>query len=84
MAVYEANTKELAKLIESGGRGQKKLLTKHQLSAKGFRGPCILRSLSHFDVGSSFLVDSLHNVYLGVFVSTLVLSLIRLRTCLTP
>ena len=37
---------------------------------KGILGPCILRRLSNFDVGKSFLVDSLHNVYLGAFVSS--------------
>ena len=76
---YKANAKELARLIERRGRGREKLLAKHQLSQRGFRGPCVLRSLSRFDVGSTFLVDSLHNVYLGVFVSALGLFLIGFR-----
>lgn len=37
--------------------------------ACGHQGPCILRSLAHFNIGPAFVADSLHNVYLGVFVS---------------
>ena len=36
---------------------------------KGVVGVCILRELSYFDVGRSFMADSLHNVYIGAFVS---------------
>lgn len=36
---------------------------------KGHVGICILRDLVYFDVGKSFLSDSLHNVYHGVIVS---------------
>ncbi|CAF1577303.1 unnamed protein product [Adineta ricciae] len=67
LLVYESNAKELAAFIERGTRGRNKLMNKHKLSVKGIQGPCVLRSLAYFDVGSSFLVDSLHNVYLGVF-----------------
>ena len=35
---------------------------------KGLMGNCIFRELRHFDVGRSFLADSLHNVYIGAFV----------------
>lgn len=35
---------------------------------RGHAGPCALRSLKYFDVGHSFLSDSLHNVYHGVMV----------------
>ena len=35
----------------------------------GLKRSCILRELKHFDVGQSFVVDSLHNIYHGVFVS---------------
>ena len=38
---------------------------------KGILGHCILRELSHFDVGFSFMADSLHNIYIGTFVSDL-------------
>lgn len=38
-------------------------------SEKGIQGECLFRQLAHFDVGRSFLVDSLHNIYLGAFVS---------------
>lgn len=37
---------------------------------KGYRGVCVLRELSYFDVGYSFLSDSLHNCYHGVAVSS--------------
>lgn len=35
---------------------------------KGIVGECIFRRLAYFDVGRSFMVDSLHNVYIGAFV----------------
>ena len=35
---------------------------------KGLMGNCLLRELKYFDVGRSFLADSLHNVYIGAFV----------------
>ena len=35
---------------------------------RGHVSPCILRELSYFDVGTSFLSDSLHNIYHGVVV----------------
>jgi hypothetical protein len=37
---------------------------------RGHVGPCVLRSLKFFDVGSSFLSDTLHNLYHGVTVSS--------------
>jgi hypothetical protein len=40
-----------------------------KLNEKGLMGACLLRELAHFDVGRSFIADSLHNVYLGAFVS---------------
>lgn len=54
----------------SGSRGRPALLKSHKNLVKGATGPCILRSLSHFDVGQSFMFDSLHNLYLGLFIST--------------
>ena len=38
-------------------------------SEKGIVGECLFRQLAHFDVGRSFMVDSLHNIYIGAFVS---------------
>ena len=38
---------------------------------RGHISPCILRNLTYFDVGHSFVSDSLHNVYHGVVVSDL-------------
>ena len=32
-------------------------------------GECLFRQLAYFDVGRSFTVDSLHNIYIGAFVS---------------
>lgn len=49
-------------------RKRKYLLVQHQNEEKGISGQCILRELSYFDVGSSFMADSLHNVYIGAFV----------------
>lgn len=42
---------------------------RHKEIEMGLKGLCILRELKFFDVGISFVVDSLHNIYLGVFVS---------------
>lgn len=41
----------------------------------GILGPCILRSCLKFDVGASFMSDSLHNVYIGAFVRVLLQTL---------
>ena len=67
MQQLERNEIELADF--NGHHGRPALLQKHRDLSKGLKAPCIFRSLSHFDVGQSFLVDSLHNVYLGAFVS---------------
>lgn len=37
----------------------------------GFLGECSLRELRYFDVGRSFVFDTLHNLYRGTFVSIL-------------
>lgn len=39
---------------------------------KGYLGECALRSLTYFDVGRSFLTDSLHNLYGGTMVSQII------------
>lgn len=57
----------LSKLTNRGGRRAFK--EAHKNAVKGAKGPCVLRNLLKFDVGKSFLVDSLHNIYLGLFVS---------------
>ena len=36
---------------------------------KGIAGVCLFRELTYFDAGRSFMSDSLHNVYIGAFVS---------------
>ena len=48
---------------------QRKAAITDKSTEKGILGECILRQLGHFDVGRSFMVDSLHNIYLGAFVS---------------
>lgn len=48
---------------------QRKAAITDKHTEKGILGECILRQLGHFDVGRSFMVDSLHNIYLGAFVS---------------
>ncbi|CAF4253861.1 unnamed protein product, partial [Adineta steineri] len=35
----------------------------------GYMGECRLRDLLYFDVGRSFVFDTLHNLYRGSFVS---------------
>ena len=35
---------------------------------RGYLGKCALRSLKYFDVGPSFISDSLHNLYGGIMV----------------
>ena len=66
---------ELARLPSN--RGRNALLKKQRKTEKGVKGSCILRSLSKFDVGRSFLVDSLHNAYLGLFVSMIAIFALR-------
>lgn len=65
---FQRNEIELAKFSRSHGRLA--LLQVHKKALKGSKGPSILRSLSRFDVGRSFAFDSLHNLYLGLFVSS--------------
>jgi len=37
----------------------------------GYSGKCVLTELCYFDHGYSFLMDTLHTIYHGAFVSTL-------------
>lgn len=62
------NAVELANF--TGSHGRSALLKEHKKSLKGSKGPSPFRSLSKFDVGRSFAFDSLHNLYLGLFVSS--------------
>ena len=48
---------------------QKKSAINDKKNEKGIVGECLLRQLAYFDVGRSFMVDSLHNIYIGAFVS---------------
>lgn len=53
-------------------KGQKKVLkAQYETAEKGILGECIFRSLKFFDVGMSFMGDSLHNIYGGTFVRKL-------------
>ena len=54
-----------------GRRGRPALREKHRLLEKGVTEPCVFRTLLSFDVSGSFLIDSLHNIYLGLFVSVI-------------
>lgn len=49
---------------------KKRVTTKTELrdQMRGQIDVCILRDLTYFDVGKSFLSDSLHNIYHGVMV----------------
>jgi hypothetical protein len=49
---------------------QKRLMIElaNEINEKGIKGICSLRELTYFDVGHSFLTDSLHNIYIGAFV----------------
>lgn len=55
-------------LIQRAEKKKIKDKTKLHEVMRGHAGPCALRSLKYFDVGHSFLSDSLHNVYHGVMV----------------
>lgn len=50
-------------------REQKRQQKLDQNRSRGILGACELRACSMFDVGYSFMSDSLHNVYIGAFVS---------------
>jgi hypothetical protein len=57
VAILNISKKERNLLLQQQHRAEKYIL-----------GKCILRSLRAFDVETSFMADSLHNVYRGVFV----------------
>lgn len=65
------NAIQLAKLV--GSHGRPALLEAYKRAVKGAKGPCPFRALSKFDVGHYFVFDNLHNLYLGLFVSKLLL-----------
>lgn len=64
------NLFELQKQLRSLWPRKRQLMTElaDPLNEKGIMGVCIFRELAYFDVGRSFMSDSLHNVYLGAFV----------------
>jgi hypothetical protein len=49
-------------------RATNKLELRDQM--RGQISECVFRDLTYFDVGKSFVSDSLHNIYHGVMVST--------------
>lgn len=55
-------------IIDSIPDEGKSIRSKKDDELKGYRGPCVLRELKYFDVGISFLSDSLHNCYHGAAV----------------
>lgn len=60
-----------SKRLELPKKKQRKQAEIDRQKNRGILGPCILRACREFDVGSSFMSDSLHNVYIGAFVSFL-------------
>ena len=61
----ETQEKELPK------KGKKQHEQQAKQENRGILGECVLRDCTMFDVGLSFMSDSLHNVYIGAFVSAL-------------
>ncbi|CAF3640268.1 unnamed protein product [Rotaria sp. Silwood1] len=59
MKVLEKNKKQRARRNSLTGANNDE--------AKGHVGPCTFRRLRFFDMGQSFLTDSLHNLYSGTF-----------------
>ena len=64
------NVFELQQQLRSIWPKKKRLMIElaNEENEKGIMGVCPLRELAHFDVGRSFMTDSLHNIYIGVFV----------------
>jgi len=64
------NVFELQQQLRSIWPKKKRLMIElaNEKNEKGIMGICSLRELAHFDVGRSFMTDSLHNIYIGVFV----------------
>ena len=54
-------------------REQNKQQKLDQNKSRGILGLCEFRACSMFDVGYSFMSDSLHNVYIGAFVSVVIM-----------
>ncbi len=71
------NQRQMIALRNKSKKQKKTIEKKHQKAEKGILGRCILRSLLIFDVGTSFMADSLHNVYRGAFVSRISLNIIQ-------
>ncbi|CAF3617238.1 unnamed protein product [Rotaria sp. Silwood1] len=65
LETMKLNNEELASLTTD--RDIKAAKLRHTESQMGLKGPCCLRELKYFDFGQSFVVDSLHNIYLGAF-----------------
>ena len=62
------NEDQLSKLSNRHGRHVFK--EAHKNEVKGVKGHCVLRKLRKFDASQSFLMDSLHNIYLCLLVSS--------------
>ncbi|CAF2102182.1 unnamed protein product [Rotaria magnacalcarata] len=65
LETVKLNNEELASLTTD--RDIKAAKLRHTESQMGLKGSCVLRELKYFDFGQSFVVDSLHNIYLGAF-----------------
>ena len=63
-------------LNRAAKRKLKRMLDENKESEHGILGPCVFRQLKYFDVGFSFVSDSLHNVYHGAVVSSIFVGII--------
>ena len=53
----------------SPNKAQKRNASVDRQSSRGIMGVCLFRELTYFDIGRSFMADSLHNIHIGAFVS---------------
>lgn len=71
MLVAQSGQNETIRVGFRNCRGQRVVAVKQKSIEQCIKGPCSLRVLLNFEVARSFLIDSLHNIYLGLTVSTL-------------
>ena len=69
LKLKEQNEHKMKNIKNQSKMQKKDIESQHKRTEKRIMGVCILRRLSIFDVGISFMADSLHNSYNGAFVS---------------
>lgn len=70
--VFPLSTASISKVVHRSNENYDKVMKLRNPTVdqrKGYLGECALRSLTYFDVGRSFLTDSLHNLHGGTMVS---------------